>query len=161
MKFVLNLCNIIQLDDETKLSEQCIQGEGLVQVNLELKSVQNIDRINIIDVLKPQVEEMAVDEDHHSKPDEDLLTKETPVLDQDSNLDQPDNTKYQPTNYPHNVEIQGMPTATTSLSLPIRTSESNKLSYKLPSAQNENITRWVMDGNFRKEQERLKIPLGS
>jgi hypothetical protein len=31
----------------------------------------------------------------------------------------------------------------------------------MPTPQNENITRWVMDGNFRKEQERLKIPLGN
>ena len=24
----------------------------------------------------------------------------------------------------------------------------------------ENVTRWIVDQNFRKEQERLKIPLG-
>ncbi len=29
-----------------------------------------------------------------------------------------------------------------------------------PSTSNENITRWVMDSAFRKEQERLKIPFG-
>jgi len=46
------------LAEETTLSEQCIQGEGAVQVNLELKSVQNVDRINILDVLKPQDEDL-------------------------------------------------------------------------------------------------------
>lgn len=31
--------------------DQCVQGEGLVQVNIQIES--NLQRINIIDVLKP------------------------------------------------------------------------------------------------------------
>ena len=26
--------------------------------------------------------------------------------------------------------------------------------------ESENVTRWIVDQNFRKEQERLKIPFG-
>ena len=29
------------------------------------------------------------------------------------------------------------------------------------ATSNENITRWVMDSAFRKEQDRLKIPIGT
>ncbi len=35
------------------LVEQCVQGEGLVQINVELKSEGGIKKINIVDVLKP------------------------------------------------------------------------------------------------------------
>ena len=35
------------------LVEQCVQGEGLVQINVELKSEAGLKKINIIDVLKP------------------------------------------------------------------------------------------------------------
>ena len=36
----------------------------------------------------------------------------------------------------------------------------NKVVIPLPE-QSENVTRWIVDQSFRKEQERLKIPLGS
>jgi GA-binding protein alpha chain len=35
------------------LVDQCVQGEGLVQINVELKSEGGIKKINIVDVLKP------------------------------------------------------------------------------------------------------------
>lgn len=147
-----------QLNDETTLSEQCVQGEGLVQVNLELKSVQNVDRINIIDVLKPQMEEIDSNEAHHFQQDEEPKAAE--MLEQNSAVDMMNGVEYQDSNSSINT---GIPTESTSLSSlsSVKISKTNKLSSKLPSAQSENITRWVMDGNFRKEQERLKIPLGN
>lgn len=47
------LCAIycFQLEDHKNLVDQCVQGEGLVQVNVQIQS--NMQRINIIDVLKP------------------------------------------------------------------------------------------------------------
>lgn len=42
---------IFQLEDHKNLVDQCVQGEGLVQVNIQIQS--NLQRINIIDVLKP------------------------------------------------------------------------------------------------------------
>lgn len=47
LKTTLNL----QLESHKNLVDQCIQGRGLVQINVQLKSVQR--RINILDVLKP------------------------------------------------------------------------------------------------------------
>ena len=35
------------------LVDQCVQGEGLVQINVELKSEGGLNKINIMDVLKP------------------------------------------------------------------------------------------------------------
>ncbi|EFX72505.1 hypothetical protein DAPPUDRAFT_326201 [Daphnia pulex] len=79
------------LTDETTLSEQCIQGEKLVQVNLELKSVQNIDRINIIDVLKPQQDkDINLNEEEIMEgikdPEEIKVPVPDPVLEEVSNV---------------------------------------------------------------------------
>jgi hypothetical protein len=30
----------------------------------------------------------------------------------------------------------------------------------VPADETENITRWIVDQNFRRDQERLKIPFG-
>jgi len=43
-----------QLEETMTLVEQCVQGEGLVQINVELKVEPNgLKKINIVDVLKP------------------------------------------------------------------------------------------------------------
>ena len=42
------------LPENTTLVEQCVQGEGLVQINVEIKTDENgANKINIVDVLKP------------------------------------------------------------------------------------------------------------
>jgi hypothetical protein len=41
------------LEPHMNLVDQCVQGEGLVQINVELKSEGGIKKINIVDVLKP------------------------------------------------------------------------------------------------------------
>ena len=45
-----------QLEPEHTLAEQCIEGEGVVQVNVELSISRGRRMINIIDVLKPSEE---------------------------------------------------------------------------------------------------------
>ncbi|KAB0791441.1 hypothetical protein PPYR_03241 [Photinus pyralis] len=50
--FYLQGAQLLEL--HKNLVDQCVQGEGLVQVNLEIQT--NIKRINIIDVLKPAEE---------------------------------------------------------------------------------------------------------
>jgi len=46
-----------QLEETMTLVEQCVQGEGLVQINVELKVEPNgLKKINIVDVLKPAEE---------------------------------------------------------------------------------------------------------
>jgi GA-binding protein transcription factor alpha len=143
----------------------------LVQVNLELKSVQNIDRINIIDVLKPQQDEdINLNEQEIMEGIKDPEEIEVPVP--DPVLEEVSNVALQAVTYQvdesKNSEVPATPgtivqhsVANSLPTAPIKTSNPNRISCKMPTPQNENITRWVMDGNFRKEQERLKIPLGN
>ncbi|CAH1107518.1 unnamed protein product [Psylliodes chrysocephalus] len=106
--YVFALQGVQILEDDKNLVEQCVQGEGLVQVNVQVQT--NLKRINIIDVLKPA-------EDYVHIEDSDM---EKIPIDEDSKDEQ---------------------TKTTEL--------SNKP---------KNIVQWQVDTNYKKEQERLKIP---
>lgn len=151
-----------KLTDETTLSEQCIQGVGVVQVNLELKSVENIDRINILDVLKPQQEDESVEEISAVDNFETISTYVEPNASQQANLpilNQEDNT-YKLKKFSKDCGVKEA-TISPSCSAPSTKGQSfQKTSPKVPATSNENITRWVVDTYFRKEQERMKIPLG-
>lgn len=94
------------LDTKKSLVDQCVQGEGMVQINLEVKSQPGMKpKINILDILKPAEE----------------------------------------------VEVNPVENNQTQ-----QTSPSTRV---VPQAdETENITRWIVDQNFRREQERLKIP---
>ena len=60
------------LPDDSTLVDQCIQGEGLVQIKMEIAN----NRINIVDVLKPEEELVAAEQveskrkRHYSSTDE-------------------------------------------------------------------------------------------
>lgn len=44
----------MQLDQTKNLVSQCVQGTGMVQINVEVKSEPDIlPRLNIVDILKP------------------------------------------------------------------------------------------------------------
>lgn len=43
--------------------DQCVQGEGLVQVNVQIKTDGNVKKINIVDVLKPAEEYVEIAEE--------------------------------------------------------------------------------------------------
>lgn len=51
-----------QLESHKNLVDQCVQGEGLVQVNVQIKANQR--RINIVDVLKPAEDYVEVAENN-------------------------------------------------------------------------------------------------
>ncbi|KAK9892472.1 hypothetical protein WA026_020463 [Henosepilachna vigintioctopunctata] len=95
--FKFFLQGVQELEGDQSLVDQCVQGEGLVQINLQVQFSMN--RINIIDVLKPA---------------EDYI--------QDYSEESPKKSKYD---------------------------EPSKL---------KNIVQWQIDLNFKKEQERLKMP---
>ncbi|KAL2747162.1 DNA-binding protein Ets97D-like [Vespula maculifrons] len=82
------------LECHKNLVDQCVQGEGLVQVNVQIKALQK--RINIVDVLKPAEDYIELAENN----------------------------------------------SITSFN------EENK----------QNVIRWMVDAQYKKEQERLKIP---
>ncbi|KAL0280584.1 UNVERIFIED_CONTAM: hypothetical protein PYX00_001838 [Menopon gallinae] len=59
------------LEPHKNLVDQCVQGEGLVQINVEIKREGDLKKINIVDVLKPtdefleEQEEKAAEEKDH------------------------------------------------------------------------------------------------
>jgi GA-binding protein transcription factor alpha len=54
---------LLQLEGHKNLVDQCVQGEGLVQVNVQIKTDGNIKKINIVDVLKPAEEYVEIAEE--------------------------------------------------------------------------------------------------
>lgn len=107
------LQDTIMLETNKSLVEQCVQGEGMVQINLEVKSQPGVKpKINIVDILKPadEVEAQAA------------------------------------------VEQAPPPPAA-----PQKTASPTKVVIPLPE-ESENVTRWIVDQHFRREQERLRIP---
>lgn len=104
--YVFALQGVQILEDHKNLVEQCVQGEGLVQVNVQVQT--NLKRINIIDVLKP-----AEDYVHIEDTDiEDITSKE----------------------------------------------ESEQVKISETTSKPKTIVQWQVDANYKKEQERLKIP---
>lgn len=70
------------LEDHKNLVDQCVQGEGRVQINVELKNDERGKRINIVDVLKPTEEELVEigqgergdDEDEDEEEEDDAIS---------------------------------------------------------------------------------------
>ncbi|KAL8620238.1 hypothetical protein ACOMHN_061429 [Nucella lapillus] len=106
----------VPLNSEKSLVEQCVQGEGMVQVNLEVKSQPGVTpKINILDILKT--------------PDE-----------------------------PETQTVQEQEFVTSAvLEEPLQAIPATALAPN--KEESENVTRWIIDQNFRREQDRLKIPL--
>ncbi|XP_011330308.1 DNA-binding protein Ets97D isoform X2 [Ooceraea biroi] len=88
------LQNAQMLESHKNLVDQCVQGEGLVQINVQIKPMQK--RINIADVLKPAEDYIEVVENNS----------------------------------------------------PVPVVQENK----------RNVIKWTVDAQYKKEQERLKIP---
>ena len=101
------------LDDKLTLVEHTIQGEGMVQINLELKpdpGNSNSGKIIILDVLKPVTEEPSDEEKYESG--EEMAEPDADNEDNDGN-----------------------------------------------DGGRDTVTKWVVCKQFRREQERLNIPL--
>lgn len=97
-----------ELDACKNLVDQCVEGEGLVQVNVEITTKDGIKKINIVDVLKPAEEIVGM----------------SPI---------------------QQVEQIEQSNQVSKVVIPI-------------AEEQENVTRWVVCTQFRKEQERLKMP---
>ena len=51
------ICPSFQLEPTKNLVSQCVQGSGMVQINVEVKSQPGVKpRLNIVDILKPAEE---------------------------------------------------------------------------------------------------------
>ncbi|KAL7302677.1 hypothetical protein TKK_0004733 [Trichogramma kaykai] len=92
----------ILIEDDKTLVDQCVQGSGIVQVNLQIKISQK--QIYIVDVLKPA------------------------------------------NDYVNNPERNGNSQSDESSAEPT------------PIPDDQNVIRWMVDAQYKKEQDRLKIP---
>lgn len=121
----------IKLDACKNLTSQCIQGCGLVQVNVEIKTIPGAtSRINITDVLKP-----ADDDDEDVKPS---IAANMAMH------------QHQQQQRIQKVYKARNPTAART------TPKSNRV----PLVANaDNVTRWIVDQQFRETQVQLGIPL--
>uniref|UniRef100_L7M5P0 Putative dna-binding protein n=1 Tax=Rhipicephalus pulchellus TaxID=72859 RepID=L7M5P0_RHIPC len=99
-----------ELNPTKNLVDQCVQGEGLVQVNVEIINKDDTKKINIVDVLKPAEEILAVAQ--NVVPQEELI---------------------------------GEPPVVRKVVLP-------------ENEEPENVTRWIVSAEFKKEQDKYKIP---
>ncbi|KAL1117909.1 hypothetical protein AAG570_004222 [Ranatra chinensis] len=58
------------LESHKNLVDQCVQGEGLVQINVQLKvDSKGEKKINIVDVLKPTEEYVEIGNDNEDEPE--------------------------------------------------------------------------------------------
>jgi len=139
----------------------------MVQVNLELKTVENTDRINILDVLKPPAEDTSTvsvetQEDVHdsqTRLQESVVQQTESVYKSDSSAPVKEPQRNLKVNGSQNTMVVSGTVVSASCSksttvLPIKSLNGNSR-----QTAGENITRWVMDSSFRKDQDRLKIPL--
>lgn len=111
-----------ELNASKNLVDQCVQGEGLVQVNVEIINKDGVKKINIVDVLKPA---------------EELLAVPPNVVQQAAAEEEQEEEE----------ELIGEPPVVRKVVLP-------------ENEEAENVTRWIISSEFRKEQEKHKIPLG-
>ena len=68
------------LDETMTLVEHTVQGEGLVQINLEIKSENGRGKINILDVLKPANDEPSEEERSEDEAEAEAEPAEPPPL---------------------------------------------------------------------------------
>ncbi|ELT97933.1 hypothetical protein CAPTEDRAFT_223054 [Capitella teleta] len=127
------LQDAIPLDPNKNLVSQCVEGTGMVQINVEVKSQPGVrPRLNIVDILKPADEVLEIDN-----------------FQQGEHLDLKLGLTFK--------LMFSDPAEPSPPSPPKQAAPQTKVVIPFPE-ESENVTRWVVDQNFRKEQERLKIP---
>lgn len=124
------LQNAQMLEGHKNLVDQCVQGEGIVQINVQIQT--HLKRINIIDVLKP-ADDYAVSPEPI---DNDELSHSSMEIDA----------------IPANIITTSNDQTTAEL-------KSNNPEDSSPSANPAgNVIKWTVDEQFKKDQERLNIP---
>ncbi|TRY64089.1 hypothetical protein TCAL_10776 [Tigriopus californicus] len=150
-----------RLPENTTLVEQCVQGEGLVQINVEIKTDPETDlkKINIVDVLKPADEVIAEATRNHRLAQTAAATASASATAR---------TRLASVASPLSPEDDWESSAGKLMDAALGSEEleDSPLSpLKSPTGYDDHaasgqgpFTRWVVCSAFRKEQERLNIP---
>lgn len=130
LKYDVYLQNVQLLEPHKNLVDQCVKGEGLVQINAQVRP--NSRRINIVDVVKPTEEVLAEmsafdanNQDSIDGGDEGSSSAAT-AMDEDT----------------HDGD------ATTVSDSDAATQDD----------ENPELVNWIVDPKFKREQKALKIP---
>ncbi|XP_037049031.1 DNA-binding protein Ets97D-like [Bradysia coprophila] len=122
------------LEPDKNLVDQCVKGEGLVQINVQVRTASK--RINIVDVLKPTDDVLAELSE--------AATAAKPV---------PENKESPPSRI-DNLETSGDEATNDSQSNTPTTAQTVSESSATVPDKSESV-KWVIDNNFRKELIRL------
>ncbi|XP_017052603.1 DNA-binding protein Ets97D [Drosophila ficusphila] len=118
-----------ELESHKNLVDQCVKGEGLVQINVQIQTIRK--RINIADVLKPTEAALAA-----------LAEEVVAQLSPPETASQKSSSSESPTKTPikrkHREDSEEEPQETAKDVKP--------------------VLNWVLDSKFKREQARLKIP---
>lgn len=159
--------SLFQLEPHKNLVDQCVKGEGLVQINAQVRT--EIRRINIVDVLKPTDEALAelsaerknnIDESNKKPAVVDgILPESTGTSNDSTNVNEPlpadsitndthvPDTDLDKTLMPENVsEIPEPQQQSTPALTPI-----------VSKTADEPATKWIIDTNFKRDLDRLRI----
>ena len=146
--------------------DQCIQGEGPVQINVQIKEELNdhgkkVRKINIVDVLKPSDDVVAAAQIEGALADS--ASPEGSSRTNALSVSMPPARSLSESSEGGFLSSPEMkPKITTSGStakLKKKTIPTQKNSGASPSTnREETVTRWIVCSAFRKEQERLNIP---
>ena len=128
------------LPENTTLVDHCVQGEGLVQINVEINEELGgaVKKMNIVDVLKPADDVLGPDVGSPPPAPAPLPPPPPPVATVSS----------------HEIPKVSAKKGRGNSSRKI----SESLSSSAASGSTETVTRWVVCATFRKEQERLNMP---
>lgn len=135
-KYEVWLQNMQMLEPHKNLVDQCVKGEGLVQINAQVKVDEK--RINIADVVKPTEEVLA----EMNAVESDRMADS--VMD-DPNDDESDVAIINENDAQSSDSNSTPNTATTATN-------------KMDEETNAELINWVVDFKFKREQKLLKIP---
>lgn len=156
-----------QLEPHKNLVDQCVKGEGLVQINAQVRT--NSRRINIVDVLKPtddalaEISQMMKKAPRHAETDEasdseshlpDTATEAAAAIEKELNT----TTIFVNPNEDNSTENDGqatnmVPVRTQSVEMMDEDDDDDSNSGPVETAK----PQWIIDSQFRKDQTRLKI----
>uniref|UniRef100_A0A1B0BBF1 ETS domain-containing protein n=1 Tax=Glossina palpalis gambiensis TaxID=67801 RepID=A0A1B0BBF1_9MUSC len=143
-----------ELEPHKNLVDQCVKGEGLVQINVEIKYI--VKRINILDVLKPTEDALGKlfikTRDNGFRSSSFLKFGVAALAEQENCKTNSTSDDKQCKRNEYSQSFQG----------PEEKSPSKKCKSGHESASTSKKEKpylnWVLDSKFRKEQARLKIP---
>lgn len=145
-KYEVWLQNLQMLEPHKNLVDQCVKGEGLVQINAQVKVTEK--RINIADVVKPTEEVLAEMSAVDSERMEDTVTDDTTTDGVDSDVAVINDTA---TNSNDSIYSgTGMTIQTAATATPTTSADDE--------TDNAELINWVVDFKFKREQKQLKIP---